>query len=723
VQAKTKNERLSAESAVAVLKDPRNTAVLMNISEQYRTRIHGNRAYYVHSLNLNPTNICENQCELCAFWREPDDPGAYRVELPEARERLLAAAEMKLTDLHIVGGVTPEFDLGYYEQLLRMCKEVLPTVLVQGLTAVEIHYLAEHNSLSVEDTLQRLKNAGLDAIPGGGAEIFDSGIRSQICSKKIAAETWLAVHETAHGLGMPTNATMLFGHLETPEHIVDHLSRLRDLQDRTHGFQAFIALPFHARGARLAVEHEPSGQTIARTVSLARVFLDNIPHIRLLANYLDNSLLQVLAKCAVDDIGGTSLDERIAKAAGGKDNSGFFSAGDMEDFLRRINLEPVLVNSAYEPADGTLESEAVPPREILATCNGNSIPDDLTKNIESGSRLTPEQAVLLYDNVPFTELGRLANIRRFQQIPAESATFVLDRNISLTNVCVSGCNFCAFYVEPGSPDAFTLSLDEIIDKVSDAVEHGATQIMIQGGLNPALDLRFYEEIFRTIKERFDVWIHSLTATEIVYIAATEGLDVRETLERLIAAGLDSLPGGGAEILVDEIRSRVSPRKIKADQWFDVMRTAHALGIRTTATMVYGLGETTSQRVEHLTRVRDLQDETGGFTAFIPWSFQPGRTRLDMEKSTGVDYLGILALARLFLDNIPHIQSGWVTEGPDLGQLALSFGADDFGGILMEEQVVRSTGVSHAMDLNTAISLINETGLKPVQRTTLYKAVK
>ncbi len=712
--------RLALKDALSLLKDHSNTAELMLRSEECRKKLHGNRAYYVHSLNINPTNICENECELCAFWRKSDAPDAYQLDLAQATEKLTEASEMNLTDLHIVGGLIKDLNLEYYEKLLRLSKHIMPTTLVQGLTAVEIDYLARLEGIPVREVLQRLKNAGLGAIPGGGAEIFNSEIRRRICSNKISGDDWLAVHEEAHNLGIPTNATMLFGHIEEPEHIIEHMAKLRELQDRTQGFRAFIALPFHAQGTNLQIERGPSGHTIARTVSLARIFLDNIPHIRLLVNYLDRKLLQVMASCAVDDIGGTSLDERIAKAAGASNTCCFYSKDEMEEYLRQLDLEPVLVNSIYE--DKAAEPHETPAAGLKVSKKEKNKLKSISEQIEQGERVTSEQAVILHDKVSFTELGRLAGIRRFKQVPGDTVTLVLDRNISLTNVCLSGCKFCAFYVEPGSPDAFTLSVDEVLEKVKDAVNHGATQVMIQGGLNPDLDLNFYERMFVAIKKRFDIWIHSLTATEIVYLAEGEGLSIEDTLKRLIAAGLDSLPGGGAEILVDEVRSRVSPRKIKADQWFDVMRAAHALELKTTATMVYGLGETTAQRVEHLMRIRDLQDKTGGFTAFIPWSFQPGRTQLALEKSTGVDYLRVLALARIVLDNVPHIQGGWVTEGPDLDQLALSFGADDFGGILMEEQVVRSTGVSYGIDLDAAVSLIKDTGMDAVQRTTLYENI-
>jgi len=342
---------------------------------------------------------------------------------------------------------------------------------------------------------------------------------------------------------------------------------------------------------------------------------------------------------------------------------------------------------------------------------------------DAGERLSAADAVTLFDGAPFQRLGALAHRRRLAAAPPDRATFVIDRNISLTNVCESGCRFCAFHVGPGSGEAFTLSIDEVVAKVDEAIAAGATQVLVQGGLNPELDLAFYERMLSAIRACGEICVHCLSPTEVHYLAGREGLSVRDTLGRLRAAGLDSLPGGGGEILVPDVRRRVSPRKIGTEAWLDVMETAHSLGMPTTATMVYGLGETTEQLIEHLVRIRDLQGRTGGFTAFIPWSYQPANTQMPLPPRTGVDYLRVVAISRLVLDNVPHIQAGWVTEGPDLAQLALSFGADDFGGVLMEERVVRAAGASYTIAVDQVVSLIREAGFTPVQRTTQYDTVR
>jgi len=701
------DKRLSPNEALNMLTGA-GTAELIGRADQVRRRLHGAKTYFVHSLNLNPSNVCENRCGLCAFWRDSGDPDAYTMTLPQAREVIDRAVGWGLTDLHVVGALAGELNLEYYESLFAYAREKLPGVLIQGMTAVEVHYLARLEGLPIADVLKRLKDAGLGAIPGGGAEIFNHAVRSKICANKISAEAWLDVHAQAHAIGMHTNATMLFGHLESPGDIVDHLSSLRDQQDRTGGFEAFVALPFHADGTHLDVDRGPAGHTTARTVALARIFLDNFPHVRVLANYLDRKLLGVLLSGGADDAGGTSIDERIAKSAGAPDKQKFNATDEISEFLEALGFEPVLVNSIYQPAGASASQQ----------------PADTIASVPTG-RLSAAEAISLHDSTPFWKLGQLAHSRRMELNDPATATFVMDRNISVTNICQSGCRFCAFRVDPGDERAFVLSIDEIAEKVSGAARAGATQVLLQGGLNPRTDLAFYEKVFATIKDLglSDICVHSLSPTEIDYLSALADLPAADVLDRLRTAGLDSLPGGGAEILVDEVRQRVSPRKVSAGRWLEVMRTAQKMGFKTTATMVYGLGETTAQRVEHLMRIRDLQDETGGFTAFIPWSYQSANTQLPMAPQSGVDYLRIVALARLVLDNIPHIQAGWVTEGPDMAQLALSFGADDFGGVLMEEHVVRAAGASYKITAEDVVSLIHEAGFDAAQRTTQYEILK
>ncbi|MCK5675682.1 MAG: dehypoxanthine futalosine cyclase, partial [Verrucomicrobia bacterium] len=383
----------------------------------------------------------------------------------------------------------------------------------------------------------------------------------------------------------------------------------------------------------------------------------------------------------------------------------------MEEFLVNHGHTPVLTNSVYEDLESDAPSE---PIECGGAPTERRPPASAWKpilgRVEAGQRLSAEDAVLLHDTAPFHELGRVADLRRKQVVPGKLATYVFDKNLNTTNICTTGCSFCAFYADPGSGRGYALTPEQVVEVVKKAAAAGATQILIQGGLNPDLKLDYYEACLSGIRDHVDIWIHSLSPTEIEFLAQEEGITIRECIQRLKAAGLQSLPGGGAEILVDDVRERISPKKTRSQAWLDVMETAHDLGLKTTATMVYGFGETTVQRIEHLMKVRDLQDRTGGFTAFIPWSFSPSHTDLECPRiQNGVDYLRIIAMARLVLDNVPHLQAGWVTEGPDVAQLALQFGADDYGGVLMTEEVVSATGLEHGVTEEQVVNLIREAG--------------
>lgn len=338
-------------------------------------------------------------------------------------------------------------------------------------------------------------------------------------------------------------------------------------------------------------------------------------------------------------------------------------------------------------------------------------------------RILREEALRLIEQTSLPELGWAADAACRAKHPEAIRTYVIDRNINYTNICVSGCRFCAFFRPPGHPEGYVLSEEQIFAKVEEAVSLGATQILMQGGLHPELRIDYFERLFAAIKTRFDVQLHCLSAPEIVHIADISGLSVRDTLSRLKGAGLDSLPGGGAEILVDGVRTRVSPGKCTAAEWIEVMRTASESGMRATATMVFGLGETLADRVAHLDAVRSLQDETGVFTAFIPWPFQPGNTALGGHAAGAHDYLRMLAVSRIYLDNIDNVQASWVTQGERIAQLALRFGANDIGSTMIEENVVAAAGVSHTLSESSLIGLIHAAGFDAAQRTTLYEMIK
>ncbi|MBF0481890.1 MAG: dehypoxanthine futalosine cyclase, partial [Desulfovibrionaceae bacterium] len=299
------------------------------------------------------------------------------------------------------------------------------------------------------------------------------------------------------------------------------------------------------------------------------------------------------------------------------------------------------------------------------------------------ARLSPDAAAALYAKSDVFTLGKMAHEMRLALHPEPVVTYIVDRNINYTNICVSACKFCAFFAPPGSEKGYVLTPRELAAKVTETVALGGSQILLQGGLNPDLALPFYTGLLSFLKALFpDVAVHGFSPPEIAYLAEKSNRSINRIIAELKAAGLDSIPGGGAEILVDAVRQAVSPGKCDAATWLEVMRQAHGLGLRTTATMMFGQGETLIDRIEHLDKLRALQDETGGFTAFIPWTFQPGNTRLDAPEASSCEYLKMLALSRLYLDNVANIQASWVTQGPMIGQLALYFGANDFGSTMI-----------------------------------------
>ena len=349
--------------------------------------------------------------------------------------------------------------------------------------------------------------------------------------------------------------------------------------------------------------------------------------------------------------------------------------------------------------------------------------EDIVERVLAGERLSPADAVLLLGEGGLHLLGAAADEVRRRRYPENYATFLIDRNINYTNVCVTQCHFCAFHRDDDHPEAYLLTVEEVLRRVEEAVAQGATQIMLQGGHHPRLGIEYFECLFAAIKARFaEVALHSLSPSEVLHTARVSLLSVAETLRRLREAGLDSLPGGGAEILVDRVRRAVGRSHPTAREWLGVMEEAHRQGMRTTATMMLGSVETIEDRVEHLQAIRSSQDRVGpnaGFRAFIPWKYQPVNTRLGGQVTSSFDYLRTLAVSRLFLDNVDHIQGGWLTPGKDVGQVSLSFGADDFGSIMLEENVVRAAGVSRQMTRDEMICLIRAAGRIPAQRDTSY----
>jgi cyclic dehypoxanthinyl futalosine synthase len=348
----------------------------------------------------------------------------------------------------------------------------------------------------------------------------------------------------------------------------------------------------------------------------------------------------------------------------------------------------------------------------------------ITRKISAAVPIDRAEALWLLTEADLLAVGKLADAIRKAKHPEGRVTFVVDRNVNYTNVCQSQCKFCAFYRQADAPDAYLLSYETIFAKIEELVEHGGTQLLMQGGLHPELKIDWFEDLFRQIKTRFPgLQVHSLSPAEVIHIARLSDLSMPACLARLQAAGLDSVPGGGAEVLVDEVRQEISPNKIGWRDWAAVMEEAHRLGMRTTATMMFGSKETPADIVEHLFRVREIQSRSRGFTAFIPWTFQPGGTELGGETASGVEYLKVLALSRIVLDNVPNIQASWVTQGAMMAQVALFFGANDLGGTMLEENVVAAAGCSFRMSQQEVVELARGAGFTPAKRNTKYEILE
>ncbi|MBU1229250.1 MAG: dehypoxanthine futalosine cyclase [Proteobacteria bacterium] len=344
-----------------------------------------------------------------------------------------------------------------------------------------------------------------------------------------------------------------------------------------------------------------------------------------------------------------------------------------------------------------------------------------------GRRLSLDEARLLQQEASLHDLGHAAHRVRLRKHPDPVVTYVVDRNINYSNVCVCACRFCAYYRAPGHDECFVLTHAEIGRKIEETIALGGTQILMQGGHHPDLPLSWYEDMLAFIKANYPIHVHAFSPPEIAHFARLSGLTTKQVIQRLRAAGLDSIPGGGAEILVDRVRTAVSPNKCPAGQWLGIMEEAHGLGLRTTATMMFGHEETLEERLEHLFAVRASQDRSlrnvgDGYTAFIPWTFQPDNTNIEARPLTSVEYLRLLALSRLVLDNVDNVQVSWVTMGPKIAQLALYFGGNDFGSTMIEENVVRAAGVSFRLSRGDIDALVRTAGFEPRQRRMDYRLV-
>jgi cyclic dehypoxanthinyl futalosine synthase len=347
--------------------------------------------------------------------------------------------------------------------------------------------------------------------------------------------------------------------------------------------------------------------------------------------------------------------------------------------------------------------------------------DDIADKVYAGERLTYDDGIRLFNHPNIVDLAALADYVRWKKHPEPIVSYVIGRNVNYTNVCWVRCSFCNFYRKPGEEGGYVLPKGKIFQKVQEMVDLGGVEVLMQGGLNPKLKIEWYEDLLSSIVEKFPgVILHAFSPAELIYIKNMSKLSMEETLIRLKKAGLHSVPGGGAEILTDRVRQFISQYKDTAEEWLDCMRIAHKVGLRSTATMMYGSVDTLGDRIEHLMKLRDLQDETGGFTAFIAWNYQPDGTELGGSRATAYDYLRTVAIARIILDNFDNLQASWVTQGPKIGQISLRYGVNDFGSTMMEENVVSAAGCVFTVAIEEIERLIIDAGFEPRRRNTRYE---
>jgi dehypoxanthine futalosine cyclase/putative menaquinone biosynthesis radical SAM enzyme len=725
-----KGERLSFEDGLRLFACP-DILALGALAFHARKNRHGFRAHYVRNRQINYSNICNMGCSFCAFARKEGENGAFALSREEILERVADDGGTPFAEIHVVGGCNPTLSLAWFEETFRAIKKLCPDTVLKAFTVTEVRHLARKEGITDAEAFARIKDAGVAMITGGGGEIFNPEIRDRICPSKISGAEYLRLATVAHEAGLKSNCTMLFGHIESHADRVDHLVKIREQQDISGGYVCFIPLAFQNRNnllARQMMEKNgvmPSGPETTidrlRTIAVSRLMLDNIEHIKAYWVMLDIKTAQAALYFGADDLDGTIEEENIGRMAGAISNSTLTRQG-LEHMIRESGFLPVNRDALFREIEPGRERE--PSTEKRADSAPSLELEVIIAKTADGDRLNETEALILYREADFFTLAHLARAIREELHPEPEVTYVADRNINYSNVCVCACKFCAFYRTPESPEGYVIPRAELAAKIEETIRLGGTQILLQGGHHPHLPLSFYEYMLAWIRETYPaIHIHAFSPPEIAFFAANENLSTKEVIARLHAAGLASIPGGGAEILSDRPRALVSPNKCPAATWLRIMREAHEAGLKTTATMMFGHEETDEERVEHLFRLRELQDETHGFTAFIPWTFQAANTALShLPPMPAPGYLRLLALSRIVLDNFLNVQSSWVTMGPEIAQLALFFGANDFGSLMIEENVVAAANVVFRMDRAAIHRVIEGANFTPRQRLMDYSLI-
>ena len=705
------------------------------LADHVKSRREGDRVYFVINRHITPTNVCVLSCSFCGFARKPGEAGSYEHTI----EDMVGMVRDETREVHIVGGHHPDWPFEYYERMIAAIHAARPEVQIKAFTAAEIDYFWRRWKIEPKDALERLKAAGLQSMPGGGAEIFSPRLARLLkYTGKADPDRWCEIHGIAHALGIRTNATMLYGHVETPAERVDHLLRLRAQQDVSGGFLTFVPLAYQTATTKLVERQTPPADSL-RTIAVSRLLLDNFAHVEAYWVVLGEETASIALHFGADDVNGTLEDERIQHLSGAQTPAGL-AREQLFRMIRDAGKTPVERDALYNLVVGPDMAPHAPqrsgrPGEAVAPLDHPPAHprqpaarlDEIRDKALNGTRLGRAEGRWLLTDAPLLEVGALANEARFARHPERVVTFVIDTNPNYTNVCVTDCQFCAFYRKPGDTEAWTLTVDEVLAKIELAASKGATTVLLQGGHNPTLPLEYYLTLVRETRRRFpEVTPHFFTASEIQTMAQVSTLSVEDVLQRLWEAGQRTIPGGGAEVLSTRVRTRIEPKKGGPEAWLSVHRAAHRRGFKSTATMMYGHVEQVDDLLDHFDAIRALQDEHGGFTAFVPWSFKPGNTLLEkwIKHYEGPNaYLRMLAVSRLYLDNFPHVQASWFSEGKQAGQVALHFGADDWGGTLFEENVHKAAAYVNTVSVEEIVTLIRETGFTPAQRTTEYEILR
>lgn len=728
--------RLSIEDGEQLFACPDINA-LGALAHAVRTRLHGKKTYYGISCQIHHTNICKFSCPFCVFHQKVGRKEEFCLSPAEVAQTIIDKST-RCSCVRVTGCSHPNLTIEWYEELMRAISVARPDIPLYALTISELAQVAKVSNISTKEVLQRLQAAGLRVIASMDNEFFAEPIRNIICPDKISTKEWLAITQEAHELGIFSHSIMEFGQVENFHDRLVHLDVLRRQQDVSHGFDCIIPIPMLPQMHEVALkgyhpaECELQGIDRLRTLAISRLMLDNIPHIKAHWNVLGVKAAQTALFFGADTLNG--LERSRAGHALADSTSQEFCLNDyplslqgMKYMIEQSGLTPVLASLENEPTakTGTVAYHLNNPASVQPHAGLFEESADIRAIAESvleGKRLGPDKAIRLFEQAQLSTLGFLAQAVCKRLHPRGTVSFNIDRNIS----CVASDKNPLAYLHAYSDEAVFAALQNSMQtQIDQAIAEGGTQILLQSGYNKAQPLDFYEDILRWLKELYpDLHIHGFPPAVITLLAKQEGYTIADVIGRLRAAGLDSIPGGGGEFLSEEVKTRLAISQYSESRWFDVMEEAHYQNLYSIAVMLFaGAGDANMHNImEHLFAVRELQDRTSGFTAFSPWTFQPELLNLRSHILPAPAYLRILAISRIVLDNISNIRASWLSTGPHLAQLALSFGANDFGSLMLHETIQTVSGEKFTMTREKLERIITTAGYKPRQCTLDYASV-